>query len=110
MWKASVRVIFRSCLEAAPHAAPGPVNPAASPPIAECCIQLRRVVCSMDWSPSAHPVFLHGILVQGHAQARLLRDVIETILHRERLLDEVRSEEHTSELQSPKDLVCRLLL
>src|SRR2546426_1456254 len=37
-------------------------------------------------------------------------DVLQAKVTREAPLSEVRSEEHTSELQSPCNLVCRLLL
>src|SRR5574340_487165 len=42
-------------------------------------------------------------------QKKLLRGPIMELIS-EVVRDEIRSEEHTSELQSPKDLVCRLLL
>src|SRR5574340_1212083 len=53
-----------------------------------------------EWSPVEN--VRHLIAVEGavwHARLRALE-----------LAEPGRSEEHTSELQSPKDLVCRLLL
>src|SRR2546426_2227706 len=53
------------------------------------------------------------LLRVGHARSELgavLGDEKSRGLARERHLDELRSEEHTSELQSPCNLVCRLLL
>src|SRR2546426_10315604 len=44
-----------------------------------------------------------------HPLAPQRRQSLE-IRRRQRLLQELRSEEHTSELQSPCNLVCRLLL
>src|SRR2546422_7681691 len=46
-------------------------------------------------------------IVQAHRPERLQREVIYQIHDR---IDEIRSEEHTSELQSRLHLVCRLLL
>src|SRR5207248_10299752 len=50
-------------------------------------------------------IFLH---VLGHKMTPIRRRVDEEILGSR--CDRTRSEEHTSELQSPYDLVCRLLL
>src|SRR3712207_8720098 len=50
---------------------------------------------------------LHLLLVQGGALDRILRP---QLLVRQRAAADVRSEEHTSELQSRQYLVCRLLL
>src|SRR2546426_8926247 len=50
-----------------------------------------------------------GGLLDGAAPARL-RDRPALRQDRVRRLSDVRSEEHTSELQSPCNLVCRLLL
>src|SRR5690348_17380918 len=60
-------------------------------------------VCSSDlgWAP------LQWVAVEGlrkHGESALARTLAE------RWLRENRSEEHTSELQSPVHLVCRLLL
>src|SRR5207248_5145564 len=51
---------------------------------------------------AAGAVALHDRLVELDAEPRLIGDVHVPL--------RVRSEEHTSELQSPYDLVCRLLL
>src|ERR1017187_11025555 len=56
---------------------------------------------------------LHGLERMGHAKQRLadapeLHNPLEALA--EELLVSDRSEEHTSELQSPMYLVCRLLL
>src|SRR5207248_11794421 len=54
-------------------------------------------LCAAHWTDTPfleHPQQLH---LHGHA-------------HLPNLVEENRSEEHTSELQSPYDLVCRLLL
>src|SRR2546428_1459527 len=45
----------------------------------------------------------NGLAQQGHPPTRLETEAVCT-------LDQTRSEEHTSELQSRSDLVCRLLL
>src|SRR2546428_3375697 len=52
------------------------------------------------------------LLIFFHAYRRLLQlvDVVKNLFERFRQAGEVRSEEHTSELQSRSDLVCRLLL
>src|SRR5690348_17842354 len=53
------------------------------------------------------------LLRQAHEElkARFLADEpVETLVHARAALVDVRSEEHTSELQSPVHLVCRLLL
>src|SRR5207249_7015787 len=55
---------------------------------------------------SALPHQLNGL--QRSKQADPIRDEIGGVFHRES--DRLRSEEHTSELQSRFDLVCRLLL
>src|SRR5260221_4308676 len=55
-------------------------------------------------SPSAYfhlAQYLAGLLQYGHRQRRIQQDIEQ---------GERRSEEHTSELQSHSDLVCRLLL
>src|SRR2546421_7876872 len=49
----------------------------------------------------------HGGLRQQRRRARRQRRLQAALL---RVADHVRSEEHTSELQSRSDLVCRLLL
>src|SRR5438132_9231997 len=61
-----------------------------------------QVTAADDWSAA---VAARAI---GHpGRQRLRRSQAVTILRR---LDDLRSEEHTSELQSHSDLVCRLLL
>src|SRR5438094_3255486 len=61
--------------------------------------------------PPRSTLFPYTTLFRSKAPAELGRDPRETI---RRLLyygsGDARSEEHTSELQSPYDLVCRLLL
>src|SRR5256712_3492972 len=52
---------------------------------------------------------LHGALDQAHRLGSLVRRT-ELLRVKDHLLPEPRSEEHTSELQSRSDLVCRLLL
>src|SRR5258708_14984621 len=63
----------------------------------------------------SHNVLVHGEVLLRLADAHLehLRDVLSLVVHPQRRFVEalaVRSEEHTSELQSPDHLVCRLLL
>src|SRR2546430_10535712 len=51
------------------------------------------------------------IFVDEQADARPARcDLVENVVERHHAAREVRSEEHTSELQSQSNLVCRLLL
>src|SRR5207248_4460252 len=55
------------------------------------------------------PVDQHGVETNAHIEERVDDDRLE--FQRRRIeLQLLRSEEHTSELQSPNDLVCRLLL
>src|SRR5690349_22462305 len=66
----------------------------------------RREVRPGFAQPALHPVPDHGtahLLRHGHAEPRAFLVSVLT-------LEPVRSEEHTSELQSRRDLVCRLLL
>src|SRR2546426_7500668 len=57
------------------------------------------------------PRRLHrGASATDRDPAVLEQDPIRVAAHERATLDEVRSEEHTSELQSPCNLVCRLLL
>src|SRR5947208_14944350 len=61
----------------------------------------------------ALPIYLHvvGAKIDEHAKVRGTRpDVVERDLDAGRAQSIERSEEHTSELQSPDHLVCRLLL
>src|SRR3712207_6899969 len=63
--------------------------------------------------PGGHPgVEVGGVPVQAHEHRRIVRTRVGQ-LRPERPtgeLDDLRSEEHTSELQSRQYLVCRLLL
>src|SRR5438034_6570973 len=61
----------------------------------------------------ALPIFRPAVLLLGVAPAARRDDVLPAVLAAPRSRDDVvqvRSEEHTSELQSHSDLVCRLLL
>src|SRR5438034_5602511 len=80
--------------------------------------------------PQREAAFFYGLFLRGHSADQLRRDIevpsaVLAKWHREaerdpqlkdvfeRMVDyrrHVRSEEHTSELQSHSDLVCRLLL
>src|SRR2546430_13877549 len=55
----------------------------------------------------ALPIYLHGVLEQriGGGETR-----VPPVHRRGRDAEDARSEEHTSELQSQSNLVCRLLL
>src|SRR5579883_2099071 len=86
--KASVRVIF-SARFAAAGATPGCARPRPSPAAAERAIQSRRVAVFLISPPSTHPVFFNRIVVQRYAQAGFLRDVVETVLHGDRLFHQV---------------------
>src|SRR5437762_10923068 len=66
-------------------------------------------------------LFVHGVLLNGHLWRHQLSQLSDTrcciavdlLAHGETEIapgQDVRSEEHTSELQSPMYLVCRLLL
>src|SRR2546426_11205674 len=79
----------------------------------------ERVVCSIEHSlpfglyhPSGQVGFAR--VVTDHVVIAFLADVFVLAAHRGgglgKWLVETRSEEHTSELQSPCNLVCRLLL
>src|SRR5690349_2308367 len=52
--------------------------------------------------PTAHFILLHGL--EGSSNSVYMQGLLSAIARRG------RSEEHTSELQSRRDLVCRLLL
>src|SRR5258708_9696261 len=64
----------------------------------------------------ALPISSHGVnLVDENDAGSILLALLEKIAHAacadaHKHLDKIRSEEHTSELQSPDHLVCRLLL
>src|SRR5438876_2477134 len=47
---------------------------------------------------------------EDHGQRRLRHGLLHRLQHLRHAHDRARSEEHTSELQSPVHLVCRLLL
>src|SRR5947208_8464588 len=49
-------------------------------------------------------------VVEYRDMITIIRDVIADMIAKGMTLEQVRSEEHTSELQSPDHLVCRLLL
>src|SRR5947207_7305659 len=57
-----------------------------------------------------HAIDLNGRHPPSHALRVLDNDVIPRRVIAERDVEALRSEEHTSELQSHSDLVCRLLL
>src|SRR5690348_6339974 len=59
-----------------------------------------------QYAPEKHLVLLPA----GNAEIAENQQEDEQIINAEGELDQVRSEEHTSELQSPVHLVCRLLL
>src|SRR2546426_6810295 len=68
-------------------------------------------VCSSDLAARGRPPPIHLPSAGGHrAAARRNRQRPPTIVRQSPAIDRVRSEEHTSELQSPCNLVCRLLL
>src|SRR5574340_1853519 len=79
----------------------------------ECSLRAIDFVCLMIRRPPRSTLFPYTTLFRSVAEVAEARergiDVIVTDHHRpgETL---PRSEEHTSELQSQKDLVCRLLL
>src|SRR5256885_3395313 len=64
--------------------------------------------------PPRSTLFPYTTLFRSHAGRRPRHDRLRggwlSGRHRRRLLRDARSEEHTSELQSPCNLVCRLLL
>src|SRR5256885_12578116 len=73
-------------------------------------------VCSSDLLPRSKRkgrLFGSHVPFHGHAQPAQVRDEVRVsavdVMNRPDLGD-ARSEEHTSELQSPCNLVCRLLL
>src|SRR5437867_5093958 len=66
----------------------------------------KRVTKDEDVLEEAHAIQATGAGITGGDPL----DAVERTCHYVRLLKRERSEEHTSELQSPYDLVCRLLL
>src|SRR5258708_33024703 len=60
-------------------------------------------------SPSSdQPVTMERFVVEGYTQS--LAASLDSKRQANAIVDVIRSEEHTSELQSPDHLVCRLLL
>src|SRR5256885_7139967 len=61
--------------------------------------------------PPRSTLFPYTTLFRSHARGRLIRiDAVQQLDHATGNAHRLRSEEHTSELQSPCNLVCRLLL
>src|SRR5207248_7665111 len=60
-----------------------------------------------DVKKMAHPVLAHRLILKPESR---LRKRTAAAVVKDLVGDAKRSEEHTSELQSPYDLVCRLLL
>src|SRR5256885_11584150 len=85
--------LFRSARRLRVREAGGPARPEPAQPVARL--------------PHADP---HVLARRHSADRRLLRQARGVLGGGERRLDLARSEEHTSELQSPCNLVCRLLL
>src|SRR2546421_2639787 len=77
-------------------------NPAASAPCLSCWVSSRRCVES---SPAGRP---RGRRFSASSPSVL--QLLVPLAHRGARDAHARSEEHTSELQSRSDLVCRLLL
>src|SRR5207248_11493235 len=63
-----------------------------------------------DWRDQAHVVGPPLRFARSHRWDSHLRVITRKVAQRQALVGSPRSEEHTSELQSPYDLVCRLLL
>src|SRR5256885_5516364 len=70
--------------------------------------QLRDVPCSLSWIADQERGSRTDIILAAFPLPTMLAMGITVISHKN--LDSIRSEEHTSELQSPCNLVCRLLL
>src|SRR5690606_41433656 len=66
----------------------------------------RRYPCR--YLAYAEPGGQHPVLVEENAAVELLRRLRNIALHQNDAGDQGRSEEHTSELQSRENLVCRL--
>src|SRR5260370_21594641 len=58
----------------------------------------------------SHARFLNGLPQNGRLSAQLARQILVARAHGQAVRFAARSEEHTSELQSHLNLVCRLLL
>src|SRR5437762_3999819 len=69
--------------------------------------RFRQVVGAL---PSQHRRHVSVLGTRGDDLANVLAAVFAPIPHEKRMRPVIRSEEHTSELQSPMYLVCRLLL
>src|SRR5204862_1800624 len=86
----------------------GPVRTCSAPRLRG--LTQQRIPASIQWP--LKPIFLvlwrPLAFVGNHARHR--RRNARFARHATRLFSHVRSEEHTSELQSRRDLVCRLLL
>src|SRR5256885_13221719 len=67
---------------------------------------VRRTLLSSIPGAAVTSIRIEGVLHEFSTVAGVKEDVTDIILN----LKELRSEEHTSELQSPCNLVCRLLL
>src|SRR5438034_6523372 len=76
-------------------------------PVPDFMIWNQVYALPLFWKPYTSAVFAIGSSLLLPA---LLATVIGVLTFRRRLRGTYRSEEHTSELQSHSDLVCRLLL
>src|SRR5690606_40326106 len=83
---------------ASPHTSPLPYT------------TLFRSTLAVDAGQIAHPALPGGSVAISSATGRLRWDAATSRLALEDLFIDLRSEEHTSELQSRENLVCRLLL
>src|SRR3712207_2187048 len=71
---------------------------------------LRRILLSSLPGGAANSIKIDGVLHEFSTVTGVKEDVTELILNIKELAVKMRSEEHTSELQSRQYLVCRLLL
>src|SRR6202140_4500187 len=71
------------------------------------CIECNRSIKFRDLLSTARELGAAALATGHYVASRLLADGSRALVC---AADADRSEEHTSELQSPKDLVCRLLL
>src|SRR2546426_4747577 len=70
---------------------------------------VKQLLCGLKDSAEREPVFTW--LLRADEQVRTLQGAYGWVVQaHEAFLRSLRSEEHTSELQSPCNLVCRLLL
>src|SRR5438270_10645794 len=65
---------------------------------------------SPSWQPGAGGMCLHTIVLDPKGSGRILIAISAAGVFRTDDAGKTRSEEHTSELQSQSNLVCRLLL